>query len=363
MKSCHASHSVQAVAVAVLCGVLTCCGLSSGGNTHQSGPIGTITDTIGRQVKVPAQVKRVAAIGTIPVMISYVITIGAQGTLATRGGQSGPHGLGATGAQGFASTELYRIVAPNALTAPSVEAAIMAPVDTEALLQAHPDVVLAPDLSIAKGAIDAGLPVVILGSGATGDEVKKDIKVLGELFGKQETADAYAQYFDTTVGRVNAGVAGLPEARRPRAAFVAFSPLRVPIYSTNYMFGILGATSITANIPGNNVQISTEQLLRWNPDVIVVQQVADQQALYSDPQYASINAVSQHRVFLIPMALQTWTDNSPLMPLGLEYLAKAFYPDRFTAMDLSADVHAFFQEFCGIDLTADEVTKILRHQI
>src|SRR6185437_8315953 len=31
-----------------------------------------ITDTLNRQVTVPAQVNRVAAIGTIPVMISYI---------------------------------------------------------------------------------------------------------------------------------------------------------------------------------------------------------------------------------------------------------------------------------------------------
>ncbi len=262
----------------MLCGALSGCGLSSGGNSDQGSPTRTITDTIGRQVSVPAQVTRVATIGTIPVMISYVITIGAGHTIATRGGQSGPKGVNASGAPGFQSTELYSLVAPNVLTAPSVEAAIMGPVDTEALLRVHPDVVIAPDLTIAKGAIDAGLPVVILGSGATGDDVKKDIEVLGELFGKTDTATAYTEYFDATVRRVSAGVADVPDRQRPRAVFVAFSPLRVPIYSTNYMFRILGAQSITADMPGNNVQINTEQLLRWNPDVIVVQQAADQHA-------------------------------------------------------------------------------------
>src|SRR5262249_50747163 len=111
-----------------------------------------ISDTLDRQVTVPAQVNRVAAIGTIPGMLSYSITVGEQRKIVTRGGQGGSAGVDANGKQGFNSLALYQAIAPNILTAPSVENAINAPVDAETLLTVHPDVVVAPNLDIAKPA-------------------------------------------------------------------------------------------------------------------------------------------------------------------------------------------------------------------
>jgi hypothetical protein len=51
------------------------------------------------------------------------------------------------------------------------------------------------------------------------------------------------------------------------------------------------------------------------------------------------------------------------MPLGLEYLAKSFYADRFADLDLNTEVHNFFQRFCGVNLTENQVTKILGHEM
>jgi iron complex transport system substrate-binding protein len=349
-----------AVAVTVLlCGLLVSCGLSSGAKSARAGVSRTITDTIGRQVTVPQQVARVATIGTIPVMIGYVMAVGAQHTIVTRGGQGGPNGVGANGKQGFDKTEFYKITAPNVLSAPNVESAIMAPVDTEALLGVHPDVVIAPNLAIAQGAVNAGLPVVVLNNGYTGSAVKHTVDVMGALFDQQEVAAKYSSYLDDTAQKVSSAVAAVPDNQRPSALFLAFSPLRAPIYATNYLFAIAGAKSITADMPGNNVHITTEQLLSWNPDIIVVQQLADQQALYTDSHYASLNAVAHHRVYLIPREI----NGAAMMPLELDYLAKSFYPDRFTDLDLPAAVHAYFREFAGMDLTDEQVTEILNNEI
>jgi iron complex transport system substrate-binding protein len=336
-------------------------GSAGGGSAGGGGSSGThvITDTTGRKVTVPVSVTRVATIGTIPVMISYVIAVGAQDTIVTRGGQGGSDSIGANGKQGFQSTALYKIISPNVLTAPSVEDAINAPVDAETLVAARPQVVIAPNLSIAQPAVEAGIPVVILQSGATGPDVMQDVSVMGNLFGKQKVAAAYDAYFDNTVKQLQAGVAKIPAASRVTALFLAFSPLRAPVYSTNYMFPIIGATSVTASLKGTNVQITDEQLLAWNPDVIVVQQAVDKQALLTDPQFATLKAVRTKRVYLIPQSIQTWTDNSPLMPLGLLYLAKAFYPAQFGDIDLPAAVQSFFRQFCGVSLSSSQVNAIL----
>ena len=225
------------------------------------------------------------------------------------------------------------------------------------------DVIIAPNLDIAQGAVNAGIPVVVLSSGATGPDVKKDVAVMGDLFGQQKRAVQYATNFDNVVRQVQGGVKDIPSSQRLSAVFLAFSPLRVPVYSTNYMFPIIGATSVTANVKGNNVQITQEQLLNWNPDVIVVQQAVDQQALYTESQFASLKAVTNHRVYLIPQAIQTWTDNSPEMPLGLLYLAKAFYPEPFKTVNLNSAVRSFFQQFGGATLTDQQIDQILRSEI
>jgi iron complex transport system substrate-binding protein len=348
-----------AALVAAACGSTATAGSGSAisSTTH------VITDTMGRKVRVPTTVTRVATIGTIPVMISYVFAVGEEKTIVTQGGQSGSDSIAANGTVLEGPAALYKAFAPNIVNSTAVEDAINAPVNGEELLTVNPQVVIAPNLSIAQPAVNAGIPVVILQTGATGADVKQDVSVMAALFNVSSRSAAYNSYFDSTVKQVEAGVANIPASQRVSAVFLAFSPLRVPVYSTNYMFPIDGATSVTANETQTNVQITQEQLLAWNPDVIVVQQAADQQALYTDSEYSSLKAVQDHRVYLIPQGLQPWTDNSPEMPLGLLFLAKMFYPNNFTSVNLTSATRSFYQQFYKVNLSNSQIASILKGSV
>ena len=82
---------------------------------------------------------------------------------------------------------------------------------------------------------------------------------------------------------------------------------------------------------GGLANVSIEQVLLWNPDVIVTIDQDFAAAVRSDPAWASVKAVRDNRVHLSPKMPFGWVDFPPSVNrlIGLWWLAKILYPDMF----------------------------------
>ena len=77
--------------------------------------------------------------------------------------------------------------------------------------------------------------------------------------------------------------------------------------------------------------VSLEQVLLWNPDVIVTIDRDFAANVRSDPVWASVAAVRAGRVHLSPKMPFGWVDFPPSVNrlIGLWWLAKILYPEQF----------------------------------
>ena len=136
-----------------------------------------------------------------------------------------------------------------------------------------------------------GIPYVLL-DGAF-DRIAASIRTIGALTGERERAEALARYAESTVEEITRRVAAIPQAKRPRV-YYARGPrgLDTGLAGSINMESIerVGATNVAAELGrGGLVQVSLEQVLRWDPEVIVT----------TDPNFeASVRArsvVARHR--------------------------------------------------------------------
>jgi iron complex transport system substrate-binding protein len=97
---------------------------------------------------------------------------------------------------------------------------------------------------------------------------------------------------------------------------------------------------------GNLVTVSFEQVLAWDPDVIVTIDAAFAAAAAADPLWSRLRAVREGRLHVAPSLPFPWLDFPPSVNrlIGLRWLGHVLYPTRFTD-DLRAEARAFYTTF------------------
>ncbi len=96
-----------------------------------------------------------------------------------------------------------------------------------------------------------------------------------------------------------------------------------------------------ANFPvkhGSRNTISMEQIISWNPDVIV----SDSNA-FNDSSWKQISAVKQNKIYIIPTVPFNWFDKPPSINrlIGVRWFQSCLYPDLYKG-DINKDTKEFF---------------------
>jgi iron complex transport system substrate-binding protein len=98
-------------------------------------------------------------------------------------------------------------------------------------------------------------------------------------------------------------------------------------------------------------RVDMERILLWNPQVIIAQDPLFLRNAATDPRWQRLAAFKSGRVLDVPRQPMNWLDRPPsfMRALGIQWLAAAFYPDRFKT-DLRAETRAFYRLFFGVEL-------------
>ncbi len=168
------------------------------------------------------------------------------------------------------------------------------------------------------------------------DGIWKDMRMLGKVTGKEARADELIRSLQQRVARVNEKVKA---ARRPRvyAELDASDPTKPfaagPGNFIDAMIGVAGGTNIAGNLATAFAQISTEQVVRQDPEVILL---ADSDVPFNPvkpedvgrrPGWSGITAVRQQAVRPITSGIASRP--GPRIVDALEEIARAIHPELF----------------------------------
>jgi len=180
------------------------------------------------------------------------------------------------------------------------------------------------------------------------DAVAETYRKLGELTGRQADAEKLARYAEDTIKNTIGRVGSIAPSFRPRVYYA-----RGPRGLVTGLGGSINVETIemlAENVAGGNrgglANVSIEQVLLWNPDVIITIDQDFAASVRSDPAWASVKAVRDGRVHLSPKMPFGWVDFPPSVNrlIGLRWLAKILYPDRFPE-DIRAQTRDFYAMF------------------
>lgn len=248
-------------------------------------------------------------------------------------------------------------------------------VNYEAVIAAGPTIALSVT-SINDGSIDAsdalaeqlGVPVVMVSSDLL--DAPAVYRFMGELFGVEEQAEALAAYAEETFNAISS--LDIPNEEKVRIYYGngEDSLETAPAGSSHgQIIDLVNAVNV-ADLElgdGSRVQISAEQLLAWDPDVIIVngEPKADMtgsaaaEAILADPLFATLKAVQNGAVYGTPNAPFSWVDRppGPNRIVGMRWLSGLIYPE-YLDYDVDEAVREFFQLFYHVELTDEQLTQL-----
>ena len=248
-------------------------------------------------------------------------------------------------------------------------------INYEAVIAANPTIAFHV-AAINDGTIDEadsmaqqlGIPVVVVSSDLL--DAPEVYRFMGDLFGVEEQAEALAAYAEETFNAISG--LNIPEEEKVRIYYGngEDSLETAPAGSSHgQIIDLVNAVNV-ADLElgdGSRVQISAEQLLAWDPDVIVVngEPKADltgsaaAEKILNDPTYATLKAVQNGAVYGTPNAPFSWVDRppGPNRIVGMRWLAGLIYPE-YLNYDVDEEVKEFFQLFYHVDLTDEQLQQL-----
>jgi iron complex transport system substrate-binding protein len=240
---------------------------------------------------------------------------------------------------------------------------------------ANLEVVLAlkPDLILDVGSLtgtyvslaervqqQTGIPYALLDGRFGG--IPTAYRTLGQLIGRREDGEALARDAEDRVRTVIGRIADVPRENRTRVYYA-----RGPRGLVTGLGGSINvetiemlAQNVAGTTPGGLANVSIEQVLLWNPQVIVTIDREFAEGVYGDPAWAPVAAVQAKRVHLSPKMPFGWVDFPPSVNrlIGLWWLGKILYPERFPE-DIRALTRDFYMRYYHVAVTAAQLDRVL----
>lgn len=243
-------------------------------------------------------------------------------------------------------------------------------VNPEELLALKPDIALAwKSPFVDQAMVEATfakihVPVVFVSLDTLADWPAA-LRFTGRLLHRQAKADAVADYVARAQVRVTRAVANIPQKERLRV-YYAEGPdgLSTDCNSSFHTeaIALAGGDNVYHCRPKTHMgmeSVSLEQVIAFDPQVILVQDRKALAAIRQDPRWAGIGAVRNGRVYAIPRWPHNWVDRPPslMRALGIQWLAHLFYPQRYP-LDLPRETRHFYRLVLGVELSDGDLEAL-----
>jgi iron complex transport system substrate-binding protein len=106
--------------------------------------------------------------------------------------------------------------------------------------------------------------------------------------------------------------------------------------------------------------MAMEDIVRWDPQVVLVGRQYPLALVRDDPRWAGITAVRTGRVLPTPEGVFYWDGGLESAVLLTEFIAKLLHPDRFTDLDMRAEVQEYYARFYRHRLDDEAADRLLR---
>lgn len=303
------------------------------------------TDSCGREVTVPANVEKVAVSGPLAQIVVFAMAPDKLVGIANAWDES---------AAQFLDTKYYDLPLLGQLYGGKGE------MNLETLLAAAPDVVI--DVGEPKGSIvedmdalqeQTGIPFVHIDAYLAA--MDDTYAMLGDLLAMPNEAQGLADYcryaYDRAVEIANS-------VEKANLLYITGDEGLNVIAKGSYhaeAIDLLANNLAVVEEPsskGTGNEVDMEQILNWNPDVILFAPGSIYASVGSNENWQTVTAIKNGTYYEVPMGPYNWMGFPPSVQrlLGMTWMAKILYPTA-ADYDLYTEVSTYFQLFYHCELT------------
>lgn len=315
------------------------------------------TDSVGREVTVPVQIDRIAVSGPMAQIVLFALCPDKLVGISNAWDES---------AAQYLDTEYYNLPLLGQLYGGKGE------LNLETLLESGAQVVI--DVGEAKGSIvedldalqeQTTIPFVHIDAAlATMDET---YTLLGDLLGMPDEAKALADYCRSTYDRALTIADSVEKANL--LYITGDAGLNVIAQGAYHaeVIDLLSNNLAVVDDPsskGTGNEVDMEQILNWNPDVILFAPDSIYDTVAEDAAWQGVTAIQNGAYYEVPMGPYNWMGFPPSVQrlLGMLWMAKVLYPEA-ADYDLYTEAAQYFKLFYHCDLTREQYDALVANSL
>ena len=319
------------------------------------------TDSTGRTLTIPAEITKIAITG--PLSQVYILPLAGDMLVGVSNEFSEDAALYLPEAI-FTKAEIGQLYGGKG------------EMDLEALLSAAPDIVI--DIGEPKGTIgddltalteQTGIPFVHID--ATVATAPEAYRMLGQLLGREDKAEEIALWCETTYTDISAMMDKVDADGARKTLLYCLGDKGVNVIAEgsfhaetiNMMSNNLAVVEdVVSGGLGNEVDL--EQILVWDPEIIIFAPDSCFEAIADDPQWQSVSAVAAGNYYKTPYGPYGWLSSPPGVQryLGMLWLGELLYPE-YTNYDLQEEIIEYYKLFYGCELTDEMYQALLQNAL
>ena len=338
-------HRILALFLALcLCLPLAACGKKQGYDPLEGVQTRVVTDSAGRQVEIPADIRRVAPSGSTAQMILMPIAYDLLAGLA-----SSP----STAQMPYFPEEVRYLPTFGQFYGSKAN------LNMESLIDARPQIII--DLGDKKDSIaddmdriqkQTGIPTVFIEANL--DDMAAAYRTLGDILNRSDMAEPLARFIEKTVSMARENSAKIPENQRLSVLFGTGSTGLACNAAGSVQADVIDLVgAVNAIIPqevsnrGGGTTVSLEEVYAVEPDVIL---------LSTGGPYD----VQSGKYYEIPGLPYDWMSSPPSVNrvLGIWWLGNLLYPELYD-YDMVQVAREYYGLFWHYDLTEEEARQML----
>ncbi len=318
----------------------------------------TITDLVGNTVTLPAaaELKNVVIIAP-PLLSTYISNIkntdNIVGTSAVALNEMNPN--------------LLDIFVPNNK---EINTTFLTGYEsnTEELLKLDPDIILVYGETQKKGLQNIPVPVVdfFIKNQINEDWSVKIDQLMREIF-ELDNDDSLQQEWETANQKVDQILTDIDNQKQKGLMIMSNTGDKITVrgagsYGDDWLLKT-GLTNVAAELNGDGLEVTMEQILSWNPDIIYIFRGVPATEYLSGSiagqDWSQTQAFKDGRIYNTPIGIMNWGTPCADSPLMIQWLVSKNFPEKMSPEDFSKTLKAFYERRYQIKLTDDMVQSIL----
>lgn len=313
-----------------------------------------VTDMLGREVELPAEVKTIAT----PNVDAYriILQLGAQDQLI--GVPSDMYD------SKFSQVDTIEVIAwPEVKEVEKVGGGQPnTEINIESLIKLNPDVIISWSTASGDSGVEAAdllqektmIPVLCINNFAQGksgsvEAVETAYTMMGQVTGQEEKAADLVDYYKSEIKALTSII----EKNSPQPARFYMSGPGTLLGANNSYLPLkqLGLENVSLEIGEKGGDVTKEQLIAWDPSLIFthtpskVHRVKDEE--FEDPILSPISAIENDQIYHLKGTYMGWDIATGLIDSMI--IAKAAYPDLFADIDMEKKGEAILKTFYQTD--------------